>query len=308
MIVRVGGGGSTPNSCGHLRLMSFSSNVKYRMNEWLAHLNVKIETRTAERLEMTRLLNLERAGHFRNQILPVLPQITRCDPNPLLEALDKHRRQTSRFARPRAESIYSFSNDYFTSPDAEVAYALIRLLHPKRIVEVGSGNSTYLFREAIRDGNLDTGLVSIDPSPRRDVQSVADQVICRKLEDVPSSDLQDVLRSNDILFIDSSHEIRSGNDVVSLFLRVVPELRSGVVIHVHDIFLPFEYPRDWIIENTLNVNWAEQYLVQAMLQGSDQFEVLWPGHFLQRTLPGFDDHFSCKPVGVAKSLWLRKIS
>ena len=278
------------------------------MNEWLAYLNLKLETRTADRAEMARLLNLEQAGHFRNQVFPVLPQIARCNPNPLLGEVDKHRRQMSQFVRPGEDGRYSFSNDYFTSPDAEVAYALIRLLRPKRIVEVGSGNSTYLFRDAITDGGLSTKLVSIDPSPRTEVQSVADQVIRRKVEDVPASDLQDALLSNDVLFIDSSHEIRSGNDVVSLFLRLVPELRSGVVIHVHDIFLPFEYPREWIVENTLNVNWAEQYLVHAMLQGSDQFEVLWPGHFLQRTLPDFDDHFSGKPVGVAKSLWLRKLS
>jgi predicted O-methyltransferase YrrM len=288
--------------------MSFRSNVKYKMNEWLSHLNLKIETRTADRAERARLLNLEQAGHFRNQVFPVLPQIARCDPSPLLGALDKHRLQTSRFARPKADGIYSFSNDYFTSPDAEVAYALVRLLQPKRIVEIGSGNSTYLFREAITDGSLNTKLVSIDPSPRREVQSVADQVTRRRLEDVPSSDLQGVLQSDDILFIDSSHEIRSGNDVVSVFLRTIPELRRGVVIHVHDIFLPFEYPRDWIVDNTLNVNWAEQYLVQAMLQASDQFEVLWPGHFLQRTLPNFNDHFGSNPVGVAKSLWLRKVS
>ena len=288
--------------------MSLRSKVKHTVNEWLAHFNLKIETRTADRAEMARLLNLEQAGHFRNQAFPVLPQIAKCDPNPLLGALDKHRPQTSRFARPTEDGRYSFSNSYFTSPDAEVAYALIRLLDPKRIVEVGSGNSTYLFREAIMDGRLNTKLVSIDPSPRREVQSVADQVIRQRLEDVPSSDLQDVLQSNDILFIDSSHEIRSGNDVVNLFLRVVPQLRSGVVIHVHDIFLPFEYPREWIVENTLNVDWAEQYLVQAMLQGSDQFEVLWPGHFLQRTWPEFADHFDGKPIGIATSLWLRKVS
>jgi predicted O-methyltransferase YrrM len=278
------------------------------MNEWLAHLNLKIETRTADRAERARLLNLEQAGHFRNQVLPVLPQIARCDPNPLLAALDKHQLQTSRFARPRADGIYSFSNDYFTSPDAEVAYALVRLLQPKRIVEIGSGNSTYLFREAIIDGSLNTKLVSIDPSPRREVQSVADQVIRRRLEDVPSSDLQDVLQPSDILFIDSSHEVRPGNDVVNVLLRTIPELRGGVVVHVHDIFLPFEYPREWIVENTLNVNWAEQYLVQALLEGSNQFEVLWPGHFLQRTLPNFDDHFGSYRVGVASSLWLRKLS
>jgi hypothetical protein len=150
--------------------------------------------------------------------------------------------------------------------------------------------------------------VSIDPSPRREVQSVANQVIRKRLEDVPSSELQDVLHANDILFIDSSHEIRSGNDVVNLFLNVLPNLRSGVVVHIHDIFLPFEYPREWVIENTLNVNWTEQYLVQAMLQGSDQFEVLWPGHFLQRILPDFADHFGGKLVGTATSLWLRKLS
>jgi predicted O-methyltransferase YrrM len=288
--------------------MSVRSKVKYRVNEWLAHVNLRIETRTADRAERARLLNLEQKGHFGCQIVPLLPQIARCDPNPLLGALGKYREQTSRFVRPRDNGRYCFSNDYFTSPDAEIAYVLIRLLHPKRIVEAGSGNSTYLFREAITDGSLDTKLVSVDPSPRREVESVADQVIRRRLEDVPSSDLQDVLQPNDILFIDSSHEVRSGNDVVRLFLNVVPKLRSGVVIHVHDIFLPFEYPREWIIENTLNVNWAEQYLVQAMLQGSDQFEVLWPGHFLQRTLPNFADHFVGKPLGVATSLWLRMLS
>jgi hypothetical protein len=132
-------------------------------------------------------------------------------------------------------------------------------------------------------------------------------VIRRRLEDVPPSELQDLLQPDDILFIDSSHEIRSGNDVVTLFLNVLPRLHSGVVIHVHDIFLPFEYPREWVIQNTLNVNWSEQYLVQAMLQGSDQFEVLWPGHFLQRTLPDFASHFGSKPVGIAMSLWLRKL-
>jgi predicted O-methyltransferase YrrM len=288
--------------------MAITSKIKLWINNCLALANLRIETRTAERAERGRLLNLDHAGHFREQVLPILPQIATCDPNPLFAALEKYRDRTGRFAETREDGKFSFSNDYFTSPDAEVAYALIRLLHPKRIVEVGSGNSTHLFREAITDGKLGTRLVTIDPSPRREVESVADQVIRRRLEDVASTDLEDMLEANDILFIDSSHEIRPGNDVVRLSLKVVPKLRSGVVIHVHDIFLPFEYPREWIIHNTLNVNWAEQYLVQAMLQGSDQFQVLWPGHFLQRTLPGFSDHFHYNPEGIAKSLWLRKIA
>jgi len=287
--------------------MAIKSKLRDWLNRGLALADLRLETQNAERAEINRLLNLEQTGHFRRQVFPLLSQIARCDPNPLLEALEKYRDRTSRFANAREEGTYSFSNDYFTSPDAEVAYALVRLLHPKRIIEVGSGNSTRLFREAITDGELGTKLVSVDPSPRREIESVANEVIRRRLEDVPSSELQDVLQPDDILFIDSSHEIRSGNDVVTLFLNVLPKLHSGVVIHVHDIFLPFEYPREWVIQNTLNVNWSEQYLVQAMLQGSDQFEVLWPGHFLQRTLPEFAGHFGSKPVGIAMSLWLRKL-
>jgi len=288
--------------------MAIKSKLRDWLNRGLALANLRLETRSAERAEINRLLNLEQSGHFRRQVFPLLPQIARCDPNPLLEALEKYRDRTSRFANAREEGTFSFSNDYFTSPDAEVAYTLIRLLHPKRIIEVGSGNSTHLFREAITDGELGTKLVSVDPSPRREIESVADEVIRRRLEDLSLSESQDVLQPNDILFIDSSHEIRSGNDVVTLFLNVLPRLNCGVVIHVHDIFLPFEYPREWIIRNTLNVNWNEQYLVQAMLQGSDQFEVLWPGHFLQRTLPDFASHFGSKPVSIAKSLWLRRLS
>jgi hypothetical protein len=96
--------------------------------------------------------------------------------------------------------------------------------------------------------------------------------------------------------------------VVRLFLNIMPNLCPGVVIHVHDIFLPFEYPRERIIENTLNAKWTEQYLLQAMLQGSNEFEVLWPGYFLQKTLPGFFNHFHHGAGGIATSLWLRKIA
>jgi uncharacterized UPF0146 family protein len=285
--------------------MAITSTVKHWINNWLAVANLRIETRSAERAEADRLLSLDQAGHFRDQVVPVLPQFASCDPRLLLDAVRQYRDTTSRFAKAREDGKFSFSNDYFSSPDAEVAYALIRLQRPRRIVEVGSGNSTHLFREAIADGKLETWLVSIDPSPRREVELVADQVIRCRLEDVTSADLEDVLEASDILFIDSSHEIRPGNDVVRLFLDVVPKVRTGVVIHVHDIFLPFEYPREWIIGNTLNVMWTEQYLVQAMLQGSDQFEVLWPGYFLQRTLPNFADNFH-NEKGIAKSLWLRK--
>lgn len=283
--------------------MPLASHVKNLLNGALAPFNARVESRTTERIEAARLSALDREGHFSRQLFPVLPQFVACDPAPVLTAVASFREATERFSRPR-DSEYSYLNDYFSSPDAEVGYALVRNLRPHRLIEVGSGNSTLLFRAAIRDGGLSTELVSIDPAPRRAMEHAADRVVKRRLEQVPAGEITNALGANDILFIDSSHDVRTGSDVVELFLNIIPSLKKGVVVHIHDIFLPFEYPRDWIIENRWT--WNEQYLVQAVLQDSDRFEVLWPGHYLQRTLFGFAGHFNSAFVGTAASLWLRK--
>jgi predicted O-methyltransferase YrrM len=284
--------------------MPLTPHVKNFLNGALAPFNARVESRTAGRIEAARLATLDRSGHFSRPMFPVLPQFLACDPAPVLAAVTSFREATERFSTPR-DSEYCYLNDYFSSPDAEVAYALVRSLHPRRLIEVGSGNSTLLFRAAIRDGGLNTELVSIDPAPRTTIEHAADRVVKRRLEQLPSVEIIDALSANDILFIDSSHDVRIGSDVVELFLKILPSLKEGVVVHVHDIFLPFEYPRDWIIENKWT--WNEQYLVQGILQDSDRFEVLWPGHYLQRTLFGFADHFNSAFVGTAASLWLRKV-
>ncbi len=279
--------------------------LKNWINKGINPFNMNLTSLTAERAEAARLLALEHSGHFTQPIFPLLPQFARCDPTPVLEAVKRFKSSTKRFSGPRTVNEYSFSNDYFTSPDAEVAYAWVQQLKPRHIVEVGSGNSTKLFREAITDGKLSTKLVSIDPSPRNPIDSIADRVIKQRLEQVSSSFFNELLNHDDILFIDSSHEIQIGNDVLSLLLNIVPALKSGVVIHIHDIFLPFDYPHQWIVVNKWDYL-KEQYLVQAMLQDSDKYDVIWPGHFLQRTLPNFLSHFCVQPHHFAASLWLRK--
>jgi hypothetical protein len=278
--------------------------IKNWINRGLKPYNMSLISLTAERIETARLLALEKSGHFNQPIFPLLPQFVRFNPTPVFDAVARHKSSTNRFCSPRADNGYFFSNSYFGSPDAEVAYALVHQLKPKHIIEIGSGNSTKLFREAITDGKLSTKLVSIDPSPRTPIDSTADRVIKQRLEQVPLSFFNETLNRGDILFIDSSHEIRVGNDVLTLLLSIVPALKNGVVIHIHDIFLPFEYPREWLIVNKWEM-FKEQYLVQAMLQDSDKYDVLWPGYFLQRTLPGFSEHFSV-PHQLAASLWLRK--
>jgi len=282
--------------------MALSTQIRVSLNRALAPFNLRLDTLTAERAEADRLAKLDAGGQFARAAFPVLSAFGECHPELILSMVGRFRDMTDTFSVFR-EDRYSFRNDYFTSPDAEVAYALVRELGPRRIVEVGSGNSTRLFRQAIEDGGLPTELVSIDPFPRKSVKTIADRVLTSKLEDVPMSELLD-LRENDVLFIDSSHEVRTGNDVVCLFLNVLPQLAKGVVVHVHDIFLPYEYPRRWIVESRWP--WNEQYLVHAMLQGSNMFQVLWAGQFFQRTLPGFSSHFEASSQGAASSLWLRK--
>ena len=92
--------------------------------------------------------------------------------------------------------------------------------------------------------------------------------------------------------------------MVELFLNILPRLKPGVLIHIHDIFLPYEYPREWIMQNRWP--WNEQYLVQALLQGSEEYEVLWAGHYHQKTMPDFAKHFPLWQGKDASSLWLRK--
>jgi hypothetical protein len=181
---------------------------------------------------------------------------------------------------------------------------MVHLFRPEKIIEVGSGNSTRLFRAALNSAKLDCVLTSIDPEPRVDVAEFSDRRVRAPVESV-SPTLFSELAANDFLFIDSSHEIRVGNDVVSLLLGILPRLSPGVIVHIHDIFLPYEYPRDWIVRERRP--WTEQYLVQALLCENNSITVLWPGQYLQRTMSDFQTHFRhWHEDSNAGSLWLQR--
>lgn len=284
--------------------MRLSTRCKNWANACLAPLNIRVESCSAERAERNRLAAFESAGHFRSPAFPLLPQFDSYDPHILLDAAERYRTYTDRFQQDRNDG-YTYLNNYFTSPDAEIAYTILREHNPRCLIEVGSGNSTHLFREAIRDGNLKTKLICIDPAPRRDISQVADTFLAKPVEEVPSEWFRETLGANGILFIDSSHAVQIGNDVVKLFLHIVPLLSPGVLIHVHDIFLPYEYPRD-IFDN--GMVWHEQYLLQAILQNANCFELIWPGYFLQQTRPDVVKRFIALPPRLpASSFWIKKI-
>jgi hypothetical protein len=129
------------------------------------------------------------------------------------------------------------------------------------LIEIGSGNSTRFARRATRDFELDTRIVSIDPHPRQTVREIASEVIRSPLEDI-SLDVFSQLKAGDILFYDGSHVCFMNSDVTVFFLEVLPRLNPGVIVHIHDIWLPYDYPPEWI-----DRYYSEQYLLAAFLLG-----------------------------------------
>ena len=169
----------------------------------------------------------------------------------------------------------------FRGPDVLIAYCMVRHFQPRRIIEVGSGFSTLVLAQAAAK-NKNSSLICIDPFPRelirnRNIPGV-ESLIESKVQDV-DVEFFSQLASGDILFIDSSHTVKIGGDVNYLFLEVLPRLKAGVIVHVHDIFFPFEYRRDWVMEELRF--WTEQYLLQAFLIFNSEFEVLMANSYLR---------------------------
>lgn len=285
--------------------MRFTTATKSYINRWLRGVNLRIETLTADSVELAHLEALEKHGHFSKPVFPLPPAFKSMAVDPILGGLKKYSDRFDDFEVASYNDVgFAFDNNYFRSPDAEVLYAIVRMYQPETIIEIGSGNSTKVSRQAILDGQLHTRLISVDPLPRTEVNTLADQWYSSPVEELAPIDVFGKLKDGDILFVDSSHNVRTGNDVVFLYLHVIPKLPGGVLIHIHDIFLPYEYPKDWVMEKCCD--WNEQYLVQAMLTFSNAFEVLWAGYFLQRTYPNFDQCFPHMRGTMATSLWLRK--
>jgi predicted O-methyltransferase YrrM len=177
---------------------------------------------------------------------------------------------------------FHLDNAHFESVDAEIAYAMVRHLRPRRVVELGSGFSTQVLAAAAHRNaaeGVPTELYAYNPYPsermvallERGIPGLAGHVAI-EAQALPL-DVFLELAAGDVLFIDTSHTVKLGGEVVHLFLEVLPRLAPGVVVHVHDIALPYEYDRRYVVD--LQMPWAEQYLLQALLCGSLEWEVLF---------------------------------
>ena len=180
-------------------------------------------------------------------------------------------------AKPDGQPLgFYVDNDQFGWLDCRALFVLLRAWRPKRFVEVGSGFSTLLVADVNRrflGGAMK--ICCIEPYPRPFLRSPAlgiEQLIARKVQEVDLG-LFSELEAGDVLFVDSSHVAKTGSDVNHLCFEVLPRLRRGVRIHFHDIFLPADYPKQWVLED--NRGWNEQYLVRALLMYSTHFKVLF---------------------------------
>jgi hypothetical protein len=211
-------------------------------------------------------------------------------------------------------TAFHVHNGWFTAGDVELLYGLIRHLQPKTIIEVGSGYSTQVTSMAIEANkaellDYDCRLISIEPFPRHELLDKClhpSERIEMPVQEVPLYLFQE-LSPNDILFIDSSHVAKCGSDVNHEFFRIIPSLAPGVLVHLHDIFLPFEYPHSWIKDRRLF--WNEQYLLRAFLTFNNHFEVVWAANYVnqihpQRLKAAFS---SLRPDDQPSSFWMRCI-
>ncbi|GAA2411737.1 class I SAM-dependent methyltransferase [Mycolicibacterium llatzerense] len=209
---------------------------------------------------------------------------------------------------------FYFQNSMFSSGDAEYLYNIIRLFKPRRIIEIGSGQSTRIAAAAIaanlreNDGNA-CRHVCVEPYEADWLEQLDVTVLRTPVEQLDKS-MFDELESNDVLFIDSSHMIRPQGDVLHEYLELLPRLNSGVLVHVHDIFTPRDYPAEWIIDQ--NRFWNEQYLLEAFLSYNSAFKVIGALNFLKHHYP--EQLSRCCPVLGAEittrepgSFWMQRV-
>lgn len=183
-----------------------------------------------------------------------------------------------------------WNNEYLPGLDIIGLYGMIAEFKPKHYMEVGSGNSTKVARKAINDNSLSTEITSIDPFPRANIDHLADEVIRMPFENLKNYNvLIDKLGANDVLFIDNSHRLFPNSDVMIFFLEILPFLKKDVIVQIHDIYLPYDYPQ-FMCDRYYN----EQYiLAAALLSNPEKFKILLPLYFismdneLQKSL----DHF-----------------
>ncbi|MEM8585831.1 MAG: class I SAM-dependent methyltransferase [Bacteroidota bacterium] len=168
-----------------------------------------------------------------------------------------------------------WNNGFLPGLDIVMIYTMLSHFKPGKYIEVGSGNSTKVAHKAKQEQGLETKIISIDPQPRAEIDQLADQIVRKPFEDT-KLEIVDQLDANDILFIDNSHRILPNSDANVFFLEVLPRLKKGVIVHIHDVYLPYDYP-----QFMCDRFYSEQYgLAMYLLANPAKYRPLAPNYFI----------------------------
>jgi len=179
--------------------------------------------------------------------------------------------------QPKGSDQPSWIHHWLDGLDTLALYGFVASRKPGTYLEIGSGYSTKLVRRAIRDHSLPTRLISIDPHPRAEIDALCDEIVRQPLEDTDLSRFEQ-LQAGDILFCDGSHRVFMNSDVTVFFLEILPRLKAGVLVHIHDIELPYDY-----LPEHAHWYYSEQYLLAAsLLAGHRNYRVVLPNAFVCR--------------------------
>lgn len=201
---------------------------------------------------------------------------------------DKYKNEFNAFPvkDQKEKGQYYLNNGCYMAIDGNAYYSFIRHLKPSKVVEIGSGFSTILASHAIKKNIEQSGdrseLICIEPYPRDSLLENDNITLIKEKVQTVGLDIFESLVSNDILFVDSTHVLKSGGDVWYEYCEILPRLNSGVYVHIHDISLPKAYPEVYY-EN--HYFWNEQYLLQAFLTNNSKFEIVWAGNYMISKYP-----------------------
>lgn len=199
---------------------------------------------------------------------------------------------------------FFWDNNMFSYCDAMAYYCLIRKVQPRTVIEIGGGFSTLAAKEALKE-NKKGAIHCIDPHPRPFLKS--DDIITlnvQKAQDIKADFLNNILHDDDILFLDSTHTVKTGSDSVHIFLRLLPNIKRDIYVHVHDVYLPYGLPINWLLE--LQRFWTEQYLLMAFLLDNQKAAVLYGSNFNAKMFPRKMEKFmEGKYKFGGNSLWFK---
>ena len=204
-------------------------------------------------------------------------------------------------------ALPAWNNGFLPGLDIIGIYTILSRFKPKRYIEIGSGHSTRVAHKAIIDQKLSTEFISIDPKPRVEIDQLPNRILREPFENI-DFDIISELNANDVLFVDNSHRILPNSDSLVFFLEILPKLKRGVIVHIHDIYLPYDYP-----QFMCDRFYSEQYgLAFYLIANPDKYETILPNYFisedkeLSELIAPIWDHENLKDVERhGGSYWIR---